>query len=117
MGAALQTLADLVDDDEGDAAGRGAGRHAGAGTFEAEAHRSVGEAAARSGVALLAAFGPRSRATAEAAAAAGLPAGTFHTEDVDALAGWARERLRPSDVLLVKASRGMKLERLVEALR
>ena len=78
---------------------------------------ALGEAAARAGVALLAAFGPRSRATAEAAAAAGLPADRiFHTEDVDALVGWARERLRPSDVLLVKASRGMKLERLVEAL-
>ncbi|HSM92852.1 MAG TPA: UDP-N-acetylmuramoyl-tripeptide--D-alanyl-D-alanine ligase, partial [Anaeromyxobacteraceae bacterium] len=69
-------------------------------------------------VALLAAFGPRSRAIAEAAAAAGLPADRiFHTEDVDALIGWARERLQPADLLLVKASRGMKLERLVEALR
>jgi UDP-N-acetylmuramoyl-tripeptide--D-alanyl-D-alanine ligase len=86
------------------------------GSFEAEAHRALGEEAARAGVALLAAFGPRARATAEAARARGLDA--FHTEEMDALVAWARERLAPSsDVLLVKGSRGMKLERLVEALR
>ena len=118
MGAALQTLADLVDDDEGTRPVAVLGDMLELGAFEAEAHRSVGDAAARSGVALLAAFGPRSRAIAEAAAAAGLPADRiFHTEDVEALIGWARGRLRPSDVLLVKASRGMQLERLVEALR
>ncbi len=86
------------------------------GAFEAEAHRGLGAEAAACGVGLLAAFGPRSRAVAEAARAAGLDA--FHTEALDALVAWARERLRPSsDVLLVKGSRGMKLERLVEALR
>jgi UDP-N-acetylmuramoyl-tripeptide--D-alanyl-D-alanine ligase len=36
---------------------------------------------------------------------------------VAALTAFVKERLRPGDVLLVKASRGMKLERLVEALR
>ena len=86
------------------------------GAFEGEAHRALGEEAARAGVATLAAFGPRARATAEAARAAGL-ADTFHTEDPDALAAFVRGRLQPSDVLLVKGSRGMKLERLVEALR
>jgi UDP-N-acetylmuramoyl-tripeptide--D-alanyl-D-alanine ligase len=85
------------------------------GAFEAEAHRALGAEAARSGVGALAAFGPRSRATAEAARAAGLEA--FHTEDVDALVRWARATVAPGDVLLVKGSRGMKLERLVEALR
>jgi len=88
------------------------------GPAEAEAHRALGQEAARAGVKLLAAFGPRSRATREAAVAAGIPGpDAFHTEDVEALVAWARERLLPSDVLLVKASRGMKLERLVEALR
>jgi len=66
-------------------------------------------------VKVLAAFGPRSRETAEAARAAGLDA--FHTEDVDALVRWAKAALAPGDALLVKGSRGMKLERLVEALR
>ena len=85
------------------------------GAFEAEAHRALGEEAARAGLAALAAFGPRSRATAEAARAAGLAA--FHTEQLDPLVAWARANVRAGDVLLVKGSRGMKLERLVEALR
>ncbi len=85
------------------------------GSFEAEAHRDVGAEAVRTGVRALATFGPRSRGAAEAARAAGLEA--FHTEDVDALVRWAKATLAPGDVLLVKGSRGMKLERLVEAIR
>ena len=85
------------------------------GAFEAEAHRALGEEAARTGLRRLATFGPRSRLTAEAARAAGLAA--FHTEEIQELVGWARAEVAPSDVLLVKGSRGMKLERLVEALR
>jgi UDP-N-acetylmuramoyl-tripeptide--D-alanyl-D-alanine ligase len=54
---------------------------------------------------------------AEGAAAAGLAADRiFHTEDVAALAARAADGLAPGDVLLVKASRGMRLERLVEGL-
>ena len=84
------------------------------GSEETAAHRRVGEEAAGS-VTVLAAFGPRSHHAAEAARAAGL-ADVFHTEEMPALIDHVKARLRPDDVLLVKGSRGMKLERLVEAL-
>jgi UDP-N-acetylmuramoyl-tripeptide--D-alanyl-D-alanine ligase len=84
------------------------------GDYEAEAHRNVGAEAARAGVKLLAAFGPRSRETAAAARDGGVA--VFHTEDMAELVRWTEANVVPSDVLLVKGSRGMKLERLVEAL-
>lgn len=114
MSAALRTLADL-------AAASGArpvavlGDMLELGGFEAEAHRRLGAEAARTGVRALALFGPRSRGAAEAARAGGLE--PFHTEDMDALVRWAKGTVAKGDVLLVKGSRGMKLERLVEALR
>jgi len=85
------------------------------GALEAEAHHALGEAVAQAGVRHLATFGPRTAATAEAARAAGLD--PFHTVDMDALVSWTRANVTAPDVLLVKGSRGMKLERLVEALR
>jgi UDP-N-acetylmuramoyl-tripeptide--D-alanyl-D-alanine ligase len=87
------------------------------GPGELELHRGVGAAAARAGLDGLYAFGPRSASLAEGARQAGLPAAAItHTEDLEALTAQVRARLAPRDVLLVKASRGMKLERLVEAL-
>jgi UDP-N-acetylmuramoyl-tripeptide--D-alanyl-D-alanine ligase len=115
MSAGLRTLVDLAPEP---ARGRPVavlGDMLELGDLEAELHRALGEEAARAGVQVLATFGPRSRDTAESARAAGLDA--FHTEELPALVAWARGTLRSGDVLLVKGSRGMKLERLVEALR
>ncbi|MBI5067715.1 MAG: UDP-N-acetylmuramoyl-tripeptide--D-alanyl-D-alanine ligase [Deltaproteobacteria bacterium] len=115
MSAALLTLAEL--------AGRSGGRALAVlgdmlelGPAEAEAHRALGAEAAPL-LKGLAAFGPRSRHTADGAREAGLPAADLlHAEEIAPLAAWVRERLAPGDVLLVKGSRGMKLERLVEAI-
>jgi len=114
MAAALATLGDLS---RGGRALAALGDMLELGEAEAESHRELGRLAARAGLAALATFGPRTRLTHESALAAGFPAGdAFHSEDPGALAAWMRGRLRPGDVLLVKASRGMQLERLVEAL-
>ena len=36
--------------------------------------------------------------------------------DVDAAAAWLADRVRPGDVVLVKASRGARLDRVADAL-
>ncbi len=112
MAAALTTLRDLTRGGQRAFAVLGDMLELGPG--EAEAHARLGEEAGRV-AALLAAFGPRSRDTAEGARKAGL-ADVFHTEDMPALVAHVKARLAPGDVLLVKGSRGMKLERLVDAL-
>jgi UDP-N-acetylmuramoyl-tripeptide--D-alanyl-D-alanine ligase len=117
MEAALQTLAALARV-EGGRALAALGDMLELGPGEAALHRGLGAEAARLPVARLFAFGPRSRETLAGALAAGLPADrAFHAEEVTALAAEVRAAVEPGDVLLVKGSRGMKLERLVEALR
>jgi len=117
MVAALQTLSELARAEQGrPLAALGDMLELGPG--EAEFHRGVGAEAARLPVARLFGFGPRSRETLAGALAAGLPPDrAFQTEDLAALAAAVRAVTAPGDVLLVKGSRGMKLERLVEALR
>ncbi len=81
------------------------------GPGELEAHRKVGAHAARTGVDVLVAVGPLSAAAAEAFA------GEAHTvPDAPAAAALAAELVRPGDVVLVKASRGIALEAVAEAL-
>jgi UDP-N-acetylmuramoyl-tripeptide--D-alanyl-D-alanine ligase len=117
MAAALRTLAELARA-EGGRALAVLGDMLELGPGEAELHRGVGAEAARLPVARLFGFGPRSRETVTGALATGLPPDrTFQTEDLAALADAVLAAAAPGDVLLVKGSRGMKLERLVEALR
>jgi UDP-N-acetylmuramoyl-tripeptide--D-alanyl-D-alanine ligase len=81
-------------------------------------HRAVGEASGNGPWRLLAAVGTESRALLEGAIKAGYPTSKtvwFATtaEAVEALP----LLLQPGDTLLLKASRGMRLEQILEALR
>jgi len=80
----------------------------------ARQHADLGERAAGS-VALLALFGPRS-AAGHGPARLKLGDRAAHFTEVEPLLQWLRPQLREGDVVLVKASRGMKLERVVDAL-
>jgi UDP-N-acetylmuramoyl-tripeptide--D-alanyl-D-alanine ligase len=78
---------------------------------EALEHARIAEVAG--GLAAVRAFlGPRSAAAAPARE----PGEAARFVEVEALWAWLRPRLQPGDVVLVKGSRGMRMERLVERL-
>jgi len=87
------------------------------GETAAELHHRFGAEAAASGLDLLVLVGELSRATAAGALEAGLPAArTVHFADTDAALAEVPALLAPGDVVLVKASRRIGLERLVRRL-
>ncbi|MFP2912302.1 UDP-N-acetylmuramoyl-tripeptide--D-alanyl-D-alanine ligase, partial [Pyxidicoccus sp. 3LFB2] len=110
MDAALETLGTLVP-----AGGRPVvvlGDMLELGPGELEEHSRLGGQVP--GHAKLAAFfGPRSVKGLEAASMGNSAA---HFTEVEPLVAWLSPQLRPGDVVLVKASRGMRLERVVAAL-
>jgi len=83
------------------------------GPTELELHRRVG--AECQGLAWLLCFGSRSAAIAEGATAAGVPE-VGQVEDFNDGMAWVHRHLHPSDAVLLKGSRGMRLERFAEAL-
>ncbi|MFQ5895510.1 MAG: UDP-N-acetylmuramoyl-tripeptide--D-alanyl-D-alanine ligase, partial [Nitrospinota bacterium] len=90
------------------------------GSFAEEAHREVGRLAARkgNGADFLVGVGRLAALAAEAAREEGLPAGRVHAApDCPEAARWVRGHWRPGDWVLVKGSRGMRMERAVEELR
>jgi UDP-N-acetylmuramoyl-tripeptide--D-alanyl-D-alanine ligase len=79
-------------------------------------HRAMGEEAATRGVKRLIVRGEHARDTIAAALAAGMP----HAESIEdhrAMAEDIHGAAKAGDVVLVKGSRGMKMERVIEALR
>ncbi|MDP1822853.1 MAG: UDP-N-acetylmuramoyl-tripeptide--D-alanyl-D-alanine ligase [Archangium sp.] len=84
------------------------------GSAELHEHTQLGIAASDR-VALLALFGPRMK-HAHQQAVKRLGVNARHFEDVTALVAWLQQELHPNDFVLVKGSRGMRLERVVEAL-
>ena len=85
------------------------------GHLELPLHREAGKRAATSGVELLIAVGPLSRNTAEVARRVGVPE-VHHHADSSRAAGEVAEFLHAGDLIAVKGSRGMRMERVVRAL-
>lgn len=79
-------------------------------------HEQVGRQAAGSGIELLIAAGAQARFTAAGARAVNPTLETVVCQDADRAARAVAERLRPGDVVLVKGSRGMAMERVVGAI-
>lgn len=87
------------------------------GTYEEAAHREIGRAVVRV-VDELVTVGPRARLIAAEARREGLPAPSIHEfPDKHELADSLRSFLRPGDVVLIKGSRGLALETVIEELR
>ena len=85
------------------------------GAAEEEEHRLLGRKAASAGVVIAAFFGPRSSLAFEEFSSSSSSSSARFTE-IEPLLAWLRPNLQPGDTVLVKGSRGMKLERVVEAL-
>ncbi len=113
VAAALETLRDLP------TAGRRVavlGDMLEMGDAAAAGHADVGRLAAACGVDVLACVGPLSAATAAAAKDAGLPA-VFHALTTTEAAALVPTLLSDGDLVLLKASRGLRLERVAEAIQ
>jgi UDP-N-acetylmuramoyl-tripeptide--D-alanyl-D-alanine ligase len=86
------------------------------GSGEIEYHASAGRTAAKNKIDVLITSGPLSRHLAEAAKKNGVS--EVHSAENSTEAGEiAAKALRPGDIVLVKGSRGMKMETVIERLR
>lgn len=87
------------------------------GAEERAGHEEVGRAAAATGVEALVAFGGCADWIADAARAGGVAEDAIcATDDPVKALSWLRPRLRAGDLVVVKASRGTRLERIADPL-
>jgi len=86
------------------------------GSEEIEGHRSVGREAAAIGPDILLAIGQRARYLVESARESGFSGVLAHFNNKADAINFLGNEVRPGDVVLVKASRGMHLEEVVETL-
>lgn len=89
------------------------------GTASSVLHRAAGEEVARAGIdQLIAVGGPNAREAAEGAIAAGMPvSGVHYVENSTAAADLAASLVTAGDVVLVKGSRGIRTEVVVDRLK
>lgn len=111
MKAALETLAAL--------SGKGrsvfvAGDMLELGSDAESLHRQIGELAARIGVSRLYAVGTHAGALADAALKAGMKKEGVFVGTRSEIAADLKDRLQPDDWILVKGSRGMAMEQIVQ---
>ncbi len=86
------------------------------GQMEEQSHRLVGRRAADAAQ-ILVAVGPRSRLTAEEALAVGMPSDrVFMVDDAGAAVPILEEIIQANDIILIKGSLGMRMDRIVAAL-
>lgn len=86
------------------------------GSDELEFHREAGRSIPRS-IDLLVAVGKRSKTLLEGAVDGGFdPAATHHFDDAGTAETFLRNEIRPGDLVLLKASRGIGLDRIVTGL-
>lgn len=78
-------------------------------------HAACGKAAAEAGIDMV--VGVRGNAEHLATAACGGGVASLFLPDADAAGEWLKENLRPGDVVLVKGSRGVHLERAIDVLK
>jgi UDP-N-acetylmuramoyl-tripeptide--D-alanyl-D-alanine ligase len=87
------------------------------GATELDLHRDVGRFAGNAGLAFLVCFGTRAKSIAEGAKETGLSPDCIEVTDDPAEAiRLVQARVRAEDVVLVKGSRGMKMERISDPL-
>ncbi len=88
------------------------------GEREAEFHTEAGKQVAQSGWNILVAAGPLSSYMVEGALSAGMKKEQiFHFENSTAAAGKIRSLIQEGDLILVKGSRGMTMEKVIEQLK
>jgi UDP-N-acetylmuramoyl-tripeptide--D-alanyl-D-alanine ligase len=85
------------------------------GVSAAEAHGDIGRTVARLGVDLLITTGSLAKHMARGAVEAGMPSDrVFEANTLSDAARLLREHSRPGDAVLIKGSRGMKMEKILE---